>query len=188
MYFLLSDPVKQPYRFLSILRVQEKSFSCVQTRHLLTHRKLSVMSSACQSRQWSGGKWSTFNFMHCRKRKVNSFSFLPFPPPPLPPYPIDRGLSFISHTFNSSRDLFDTVICSAKKPDFYRIERPFREWNIAGNFASPATVETLEKGRIYVNGSVQALTRAKPHWDGGVLYIGDNMWADLVEARRIHGW
>ena len=41
---------------------------------------------------------------------------------------------------------------------------------------------------IYTYGSLEAM-RKMTGWEGPrVLYIGDNMWADLVEARRAYGW
>ena len=41
---------------------------------------------------------------------------------------------------------------------------------------------------MYINGSAFALRKAKG-WSGkNVMYVGDNLWADLVEARRSHGW
>ena len=86
------------------------------------------------------------------------------------------------------RDLFDVVICSANKPQFFSSNRPFRKWNLATNGPSPTPVSTLEKNSIYVNGSAGALKKAKG-WSGkSVMYVGDNLWADLVEARRSHGW
>jgi len=49
-------------------------------------------------------------------------------------------------------------------------------------------VTNLEPGQVYLHGSVQALNRTMKWTGKEVLYIGDNLWADLVEARRLHGW
>jgi hypothetical protein len=41
---------------------------------------------------------------------------------------------------------------------------------------------------VYTYGSLEVMRRMTG-WEGPrVLYIGDNMWADLVEARRAYGW
>ena len=89
---------------------------------------------------------------------------------------------------NSWKDLFDVVICSARKPDFFSSNRRFRKWSLATNGPSPVPVRSLEKGQMYIGGSVYALRKAKG-WSGkNVMYVGDNLWADLVEARRNHGW
>lgn len=89
---------------------------------------------------------------------------------------------------NSWKELFDVVICSAKKPDFFSSNQRFRKWSLATNGPSPVPVRSLEKGQMYIGGSVYALRKAKG-WSGkNVMYVGDNLWADLVEARRNHGW
>ena len=89
---------------------------------------------------------------------------------------------------NCWRDFFDVVICSARKPEFYSSSRSFRKLNIEQNCPTPASVSILEKGSVYIGGSVQVMKRLKG-WSGSeVLYVGDNLWADLVEARRTHGW
>lgn len=86
------------------------------------------------------------------------------------------------------RQLFDFVICSARKPDFFFSKKPFRQWNTDTNSASPYPVGTFEPNAIYAFGSVHALKRAGVISNEGVLYVGDNLYADLVEARRAHGW
>ena len=88
----------------------------------------------------------------------------------------------------SWKDLFDVVICSAGKPNFFSSNKRFRKWNLATDGPSPIPVKSLEKGQMYINGSAHALKKAKG-WSGkSVMYVGDNLWADLVEARRSHGW
>jgi HAD superfamily 5'-nucleotidase-like hydrolase len=89
---------------------------------------------------------------------------------------------------NEWRDLFDVVICSAKKPDFYKSRLPFRHYDTARRSPTTTPVGRLERGQVYVHGSAVALRRAMG-WSGHeVLYLGDNLRADLVEARRWHGW
>lgn len=88
----------------------------------------------------------------------------------------------------SWKDLFDVIICSAKKPSFFSSNLRFRKWSLATNGPSPIPVKSLEKGQMYISGSAYALRKAKG-WSGkNVMYVGDNLWADLVEARRSHGW
>ena len=86
------------------------------------------------------------------------------------------------------RGLFDVVICSAKKPDFYKTRLPFRHFDTVRRSPTTAPVNKLEKGNVYVYGSADALQRATG-WSGNeVMYLGDNLRADLSEARRWHGW
>eukprot|EP01042_Synura_sphagnicola_P003782 gene3782-4715_t len=72
--------------------------------------------------------------------------------------------------------LFDLVVCSAKKPDFYNSSRPFRLWDRDSDRASTSPVTQLQQGEVYVTGSVQALKRLKSRvntsWYGKeVLYV-----------------
>lgn len=94
-------------------------------------------------------------------------------------------------------ELFDFVICSSQKPDFYAREKPFRHWNIPFNAAGTSYVTaedfrreaaTSASSAVFVNGSAKVLTDTL-QWEGrDVLYCGDNLRTDLVEARRRHGW
>jgi hypothetical protein len=87
------------------------------------------------------------------------------------------------------KELFDIVVCSAQKPDFFFSKKPFRHWNQVNDRPSTHPVGSLDPGEVYVHGSVYSLQRVKPDWVGkNVLYIGDNLRADIVEARRWHGW
>lgn len=89
---------------------------------------------------------------------------------------------------NEWRDIFDLVICSASKPHFYFTSTPFRQWNTLTDSSTPILVEKMNKGSVYVQGSVHSL-RAATGWMGkDVLYVGDNLRSDLQEATRWHGW
>lgn len=100
----------------------------------------------------------------------------------------DKTLSYAIGHKQDWKELFDVVICSAQKPDWFKTKKPFRLWNIADNRPSITPVGQLMKGQVYVGGSCAALERATG-WKGrDVLFIGDNLRADLVDARRWHGW
>lgn len=86
------------------------------------------------------------------------------------------------------REIFDIVICSASKPSFYFDKSRFRLWNTEAGSPSTSPVATLKKGDVYINGSVHALIDATAWHGKDVLYLGDNLRADLQEARRWHGW
>lgn len=100
---------------------------------------------------------------------------------------LNHALGLKSHS-HEWKDLFDVIICSAKKPDFYKSRMPFRLWDAVRRTPTTTPVGKLEKGQVYVQGSANALLRATG-WKGEeVLYLGDNLRTDLVEARRWHGW
>jgi HAD superfamily 5'-nucleotidase-like hydrolase len=109
------------------------------------------------------------------------------------------------------RDLWDAVIVSAGKPIFYTEDaRPFREVSTTTGRVKFKQVTTIEPGEVYTEGCLKELTKCLP-WtkpsissedddsitesSGGgflsspnVLYIGDSMFADLVDAKREFGW
>jgi len=87
------------------------------------------------------------------------------------------------------KDLFDIIICSAEKPDFYSRNKSFSIYNqIDKTVEYQPDLNQLVKGQIYINGSVHAFTKLTGLKAKDVLYIGDNLSADLKEARRWHGW
>lgn len=98
------------------------------------------------------------------------------------------------------------VIVSAGKPAFYtESRRPFREVNKENSRVFFKKVERLEPGAVYTEGCLQELTRimdfsrmeepdsnleegAVTLGTSRVLYIGDSLFADLVDAKREFGW
>lgn len=46
----------------------------------------------------------------------------------------------------------------------------------------------LEPGRVYAGGSMEKLSEMTGWTGSKVLYFGDSLWADLVDARRLKGW
>lgn len=93
------------------------------------------------------------------------------------------------------RSLFDIVVVSAGKPAFYTGNRPFREVSTRTGRIKFKPVTSLEPDEVYCHGSLGELMRLTK-WgseDGSVdgskvLYLGDSVFADLVEARRLFGW
>ncbi len=101
-------------------------------------------------------------------------------------------------------DLWDAVIVSAGKPAFYTdTKRPFREVNTETNRVRFQKVEKLEKGKVYTEGCLRELTQLMDwspvpgngvesmgplNMNSNVLYIGDSLFADLVDAKREFGW
>jgi hypothetical protein len=116
------------------------------------------------------------------------------------------GIPFLSVIFA----LFGVipVIVSAGKPAFYtEVRRPFREVNKDNSRIKFKKVTAFETGEVYTEGCLRELTRlmdwgdatqGKPNSDmiqgdmalatSNVLYIGDSLFADLVDAKREFGW
>ncbi|XP_063219796.1 5'-nucleotidase domain-containing protein 2 isoform X4 [Bacillus rossius redtenbacheri] len=86
-------------------------------------------------------------------------------------------------------DHFDLVIVQARKPRFFTEEsRPFRIYDPECNRQLWDRVTTLEKGKIYFEGTVKQL-QDMTGWRGQqVLYFGDHPYSDLADATLEHGW
>lgn len=83
---------------------------------------------------------------------------------------------------------FLTPFSSSMKTSFYTSDQPFRQISQETGKIRWTQVRNLVKGKIYTHGSLQALSDMTG-WKGPrVLYMGDNLWADLVDARRLQGW
>jgi len=94
------------------------------------------------------------------------------------------------------RTLFDVVVVSAGKPAFYTQKRPFREVSKNTGRIKFKPITELKPYNVYCQGSIGELMsltgwakEADGHVDGSkVIYLGDSLFADLVEARRLYGW
>jgi len=107
------------------------------------------------------------------------------------------------------RDQWDVVITSAGKPSFYTEDnRPFREVDIGTGKLKFKQVLKLEKGRVYTSGCLKELTKCinwkhplsfspdgddyddiySPLTTPNIMYVGDSLFADLVDAKREFGW
>jgi HAD superfamily 5'-nucleotidase-like hydrolase len=124
---------------------------------------------------------------------------------------VDAGMKYVIG--NEWREMWDAVIVSAGKPRFYtETTRPFREVNQKTGKMAFERVECIEAGRVYSDGCLTELTKCldwysaasdvpqsdldvQNNFTGGgsltspnVLYIGDSLFADLVDAKRDFGW
>lgn len=103
------------------------------------------------------------------------------------------------------------MLSGAGKPNFYTDDtRPFREICLDTGRLLFQKVERFEKGKVYTEGCLKELSRlmdwntpasvangenldamssvAQEMSTADVLYIGDSLFADLVDAKREFGW
>lgn len=117
---------------------------------------------------------------------------------------VDAGMRYV---FGPDwRNEWDAIITSAGKPNFYTDDRrPFREVCQDTRRIMFKKVERFERGRVYTEGCLRELKRLMD-WrpiespsnhtfespssplTSNVLYIGDSLFADLVDAKREFGW
>uniref|UniRef100_A0A7S4AAZ1 5'-nucleotidase domain-containing protein n=1 Tax=Pseudo-nitzschia australis TaxID=44445 RepID=A0A7S4AAZ1_9STRA len=118
---------------------------------------------------------------------------------------VDAGMKYVLG--DEWMDIWDAVIVSAGKPAFYtETRRPFREVNTETNRVRFQKVEKLESGKVFTEGCLRELTKLMDwrvsgdkddgqvesmgplNMNSNVLYIGDSLFADLVDAKREYGW
>jgi len=109
------------------------------------------------------------------------------------------------------KEVWEAVIVSAGKPRFYTDDaRPFRMVDEDTGRISFKKITRLEPGKVYAEGCLTELTKCL-NWNSpppthpdhnsnlhttnpmsltssNVLYIGDSLFADLVDAKRDFGW
>nr|XP_033325620.1 5'-nucleotidase domain-containing protein 3 isoform X1 [Megalopta genalis] len=100
---------------------------------------------------------------------------------------VDIGMKFL--VGDSWKDYFDVVIVQARKPKFFTEEsRPLRIYDEVNKTQLWDRVTKLEKGVIYLEGTVKQL-QDMTGWRGQqVLYFGDHPYSDLADVTLEHGW
>ncbi|XP_034949266.1 5'-nucleotidase domain-containing protein 2 [Chelonus insularis] len=87
------------------------------------------------------------------------------------------------------KNYFDVVIVQARKPRFFTDEsRPLRIYDEIEDTQLWDRVTKLQKGVIYLEGTVKQL-QDLTGWSGHqVLYFGDHPYSDLADVTLEHGW
>ncbi len=89
---------------------------------------------------------------------------------------------------SSWRDAFDIVIVAAGKPAFFTEDRPFRELRLPEGQPEQHEVTALERGRVYQGGNVRDFDRLMGTSGDRVLYVGDNMYGDILRSKKATTW
>lgn len=86
-------------------------------------------------------------------------------------------------------NLFDIIICNARKPNFFTSKtKPFRKNYNDATLKSWDRVTKFEKDGVYNEGNLFDLLRFTGWHNKKVLYFGDNLYSDLAEPFLKHGW
>jgi hypothetical protein len=99
------------------------------------------------------------------------------------PYAFDRHLP----DGMNWRDLFDIIIVSANKPNFFtRVQPPFEVVTEEGLLRP--VVGSLKEGGIYVGGHAGLVEEAFGLTGGEIMYIGDHIESDVHATKSILRW
>jgi len=84
------------------------------------------------------------------------------------------------------RDVFDVVICSARKPHFFTSRSPLYEVATDDGLLKP--VERLREGAVFAGGSSVELERYLGVSGDEILYVGDHMFGDVHVTKDVLRW
>lgn len=86
------------------------------------------------------------------------------------------------------RDLFDLVIVSARKPDFFAANAPIFEVVDEEKGHLAPVVGPLESGKAYLGGNAAAVEKHLGVRGEDILYVGDHIFSDVNVSKKIHRW
>lgn len=87
------------------------------------------------------------------------------------------------------RDLFDVIVVQARKPKFFtQQKRPFRIYNVGSDRMVWTRVESLERDKVYMEGTVFELLKMTGWASNRVIYFGDQIYSDLADITLNFGW
>lgn len=85
------------------------------------------------------------------------------------------------------RDLFDLVIVSSRKPDFFTSRSPFLEVVDDEGLLKPAE-RKLEKGKVYFGGNAALVEKTLGLSGDRILYVGDHFFGDVHATKSTMRW
>ncbi|HEX5630474.1 MAG TPA: HAD-IG family 5'-nucleotidase [Acidimicrobiia bacterium] len=86
------------------------------------------------------------------------------------------------------RDLFDAVIVSAAKPEFFTARRPLYRIVEEGLGLMRPHLGALDAGSVYVGGSARMLEDHLGVSGDEILYVGDHLYSDVSVSKALLRW
>jgi hypothetical protein len=85
------------------------------------------------------------------------------------------------------RDLFDVVIISARKPDFFSMRAPLFEVVNEEGLLRPA-LKGIQSGGVYLGGSAHHVEQKLGLSGDQILFVGDHIWGDVRVSKNALRW
>lgn len=86
------------------------------------------------------------------------------------------------------KDLFDLIIVSARKPEFFASSTPFFEVVDEEQGLLQTVVSGLKKGGCYVGGNAHAVEEFLGLQGREILYVGDHIFGDVHMTKKLLRW
>jgi HAD superfamily 5'-nucleotidase-like hydrolase len=93
-------------------------------------------------------------------------------------YLLDDGLD----EYPSWRNYFDYICTASQKPSFFTEKAPFVDFETEKESRNPS------RGRVYTGGNIADLQRALGVAGDEVLYVGDHIYGDVLQAKKESTW
>lgn len=100
---------------------------------------------------------------------------------------LDYTITPFLKNHSSWMDLFEIIVTSAHKPDFFHKQKDFQELD-KQNFEVRADISVPSKGGLYQFGCAESLTKSLQLMEDEILYIGDQVYTDVVLLKQKCGW
>ena len=98
---------------------------------------------------------------------------------------LDYLLGSAMSEYPSWQQYFDVIVCSAKKPLWFREGTPLLVHE--GDDLVPAN-GALEKGRIYEGGNLRGFEQRLGIPGSSILYVGDHIYGDILRSKKESTW
>jgi len=85
------------------------------------------------------------------------------------------------------KDLFEVIIVSARKPNYFVGDAPVHEVDLQSGLLSPLTT-VIKKGGVYFGGSAAQLEKQLGISGDEILYVGDHMFGDVHVSKNVLRW
>ena len=89
------------------------------------------------------------------------------------------------HEYPTWQHYFDTVVVSAKKPDWFRSDTPMIERTGRG---LKECQDELERGNVYEGGNLRDFEQRLGISGPNVLYVGDHIYGDILRSKKESSW
>ncbi|XP_023216189.1 5'-nucleotidase domain-containing protein 3-like isoform X1 [Centruroides sculpturatus] len=87
------------------------------------------------------------------------------------------------------REMFELVLVQARKPKFFTDQRrPIRIYDETTKSQLWEKITKLDKGKIYIEGTLKQIQDLTGWYDNSVLYFGDQIYSDLADLTLNYGW
>jgi HAD superfamily 5'-nucleotidase-like hydrolase len=86
------------------------------------------------------------------------------------------------------KDLFDLIIVSARKPDFFASRNPFFEVVDEEEGLLQPTISGLKNGGVYVGGNAHEVEQFLGLQGREILYVGDHIFGDVHVTKKLLRW